>query len=132
MYGPAVRRRRNVERANVKAASMYQTSSGGRARVSSSLDGNPGVIACGAKLREIKEDLRRRIHQLIPEQGRWLAQVIRGYIAYDAVPTNFSALSAIRYHVMRHWLWTLRRRSQKDNFAWGGLQRCYELGRGSP
>jgi hypothetical protein len=89
----------------VKAASMYQTSSGGRARVSSSLDGNPGVIACGAKLREIKEDLRRRIHQLIPEQGRWLAQVIRGYFAYHAVPTNFSALSAIRYHVMRHWLW---------------------------
>jgi hypothetical protein len=94
----------------VKAASMYQTSSGGRARLISSLDGNPGVIACGAKLREIKEDLRRRIHQLILEQGRWLAQVIRGYFAYHAVPTKFSALSAIRYHVMRHWLWTLRRK----------------------
>ena len=54
-----------------------------------------------AKLREIKEELRRRMHQLIPEQGRWLAQVIRGYFAYHAVPTNYPALSTFRYHVTR-------------------------------
>jgi RNA-directed DNA polymerase len=71
-----------------------------------------------AKLREIKEQLRRRMHQPIPEQGRWLAQVIRGYFAYHAVPTNFAALSAIRHHVMRFWLHTLRRRSQKDKYTW--------------
>src|SRR4029078_3519214 len=35
-----------------------------------------------AKLREIKEELRRQMHQPIPEQGRWLAQVMRGYFAY--------------------------------------------------
>src|SRR5215831_13286831 len=70
------------------------------------------------KLREIKEELWRRMHQPIPEQGCWLAQVIRGYFAYHAVPTNFPALSALRYHVMRLWLRTLRRRSQKDNFTW--------------
>ena len=58
------------------------------------------------------------MHQPIPEQGRWLAQVIRGYFAYHAVPTNSSALSAFRYHVTRLWLRTLRRRSQKDNFTW--------------
>src|SRR5215831_15910066 len=71
-----------------------------------------------AKLSAVKEELRRRMHQWIPEQGRWLAQVIRGYFAYHAVPTNFPALSALRYHVMRLWLRTLRRRSQKDNFTW--------------
>jgi RNA-directed DNA polymerase len=71
-----------------------------------------------AKLRKIKEELRRRMHQSIPEQGCWLAQVIRGYFAYHAVPTNFPALSAIRHHVMCFWLRTLRRRSQKDNFTW--------------
>jgi RNA-directed DNA polymerase len=71
-----------------------------------------------AKLREIKEELRRRMHQAIPEQGRWLAQVIRGYFAYHAVPTNFPALSAFRDHIKRLWLRTLRRRSQKDRFAW--------------
>jgi len=71
-----------------------------------------------AKLSAVKEELRRRMHQWIPEQGRWLAQVIRGYFAYHAVPTNFSALSAFRHYVMRLWLRTLRRRSQKDNLTW--------------
>jgi group II intron reverse transcriptase/maturase len=77
-----------------------------------------------AKLSAVKEELRRRMHQRIPEQGRWLAQVIRGYFAYHAVPTNFSALSAFRYYVMRLWLRTLRRRSQKDNFT---LERITKL-----
>ena len=58
------------------------------------------------------------MHQPIPEQGRWLAQVILGYFAYHAVPTNFAALSAIRHHVMRFRLHTLRRRSQKDKYTW--------------
>jgi RNA-directed DNA polymerase len=71
-----------------------------------------------AKLSEIKEELRRRMHQPIPEQGRWLVQVIRGYFAYHAVPTNFPALSAFRHHIRRLWLRTLRRRSQKDRFSW--------------
>ena len=31
-----------------------------------------------AKLRDIKEELRRRMHQPIPEQGRWLRQVVTG------------------------------------------------------
>jgi group II intron reverse transcriptase/maturase len=71
-----------------------------------------------AKLSEIKEGLRRRMHQAIPEQGRWLAQVIRGYFAYHAVPTNFPALGAFRHHVKRLWLRPLRRRSHKDRFSW--------------
>src|SRR5215211_4181350 len=37
-----------------------------------------------AKLREIKDELRRRILQPIPEQGRWLKLVITGYYAYHA------------------------------------------------
>ncbi len=44
----------------------------------------------GAKLREIKEALRERRHLPIPEVGRWLAQVVAGYFAYHAVPTNTS------------------------------------------
>jgi RNA-directed DNA polymerase len=41
-----------------------------------------------AKLREIKETLRRCMHRPIPEQGKWLGQVVRGYFNYHAVPTN--------------------------------------------
>jgi group II intron reverse transcriptase/maturase len=76
-----------------------------------------------AKLSEIKEELRRRMHQAIPEQGRWLAQVIKGYFAYHAVPTNSPALSAFRHYVKRLWLRTLRRRSQKDCFSWERMER---------
>src|SRR5215813_10672359 len=42
------------------------------------------------KLQEVKKELRKRKHQPIPEQGRWLGQVVRGYFAYHAVPTNGS------------------------------------------
>src|SRR5205807_719364 len=47
-----------------------------------------------ATLREIKEELRRRMHRPIPEQGAWIKQVVRGFFAYHAVPTNGAALRA--------------------------------------
>jgi len=75
------------------------------------------------KLTEIKKELRKRMHQPIPEQGRWLAQVVRGYFAYHAVPTNGLRISAFRYHVVKYWLRTLRRRSQKDRFTWERIKR---------
>jgi len=56
-----------------------------------------------AKLQEIKEALRERKHVPIPEVGKWLAQVVAGYFAYHAVPTNSPALSAFRYHVVVLW-----------------------------
>jgi group II intron reverse transcriptase/maturase len=70
------------------------------------------------KLKEIKEELWRRMHWPIPEQGSWLAQVIRGFFAYHAVPTNFAALSKFRRQIIWLWLRTLRRRSQRDNTPW--------------
>ena len=71
-----------------------------------------------AKLREIKEEMRRRRHQPIPEQGKWLRQVVSGFFAYHAVPTNGRSLGAFRYHVTNLWRRTLRRRSQKDRTTW--------------
>jgi RNA-directed DNA polymerase len=71
-----------------------------------------------AKLREIKEALRRCMHRPIPEQGKWLGQVVRGYFNYHAVPTNGHALEVFRHHVTDLWRRTLRRRSQKDGCTW--------------
>ena len=71
-----------------------------------------------AKLKEIKRELRRRRHQPIPEQGRWLGQVVKGYFAYHAVPTNGRVLGTFLHHIQRLWVKSLRRRSQKDRFAW--------------
>jgi len=49
-----------------------------------------------AKLKELKAELKRRRHLPIPEQGRWLASVVRGHLAYYAVPGNIDAVSAFR------------------------------------
>jgi hypothetical protein len=71
-----------------------------------------------ATLREIKEELRRRINRPIPETGRWLASVVSGYFAYRAVPTNGAALAAFRHHVTVHWYRLLSRRSQRAHELW--------------
>ena len=76
-----------------------------------------------AKLREIKEAMRRRMHQPIPAQGKWLRQVVRGYFNYFAVPTNNEALSSFRYHVIDLWRRTLRGRSQTDGTTWQRVRR---------
>jgi len=73
-----------------------------------------------AKLLEITEDLRRRWHQSIAEQGQWLGSVVRGFFACHAVPTNIRALSAFRHHVIGLWRRALRRRGQRDRTTWTG------------
>ena len=52
-----------------------------------------------AKLAEVKTQLKRRMHDPIPVQGRWLARVLQGHVAYYAVPGNSNAVSAFRYQV---------------------------------
>jgi RNA-directed DNA polymerase len=76
-----------------------------------------------AKLREIKEEMRRRRHQSIPEQGKWLRQVVTGFFAYHAVPTNSRALHAFRHHVTDLWRRSLKRRSQKDRTTWDRIKQ---------
>jgi group II intron reverse transcriptase/maturase len=76
-----------------------------------------------ARLREIKEGLRQRLHQPIPETGSWLAQVVAGYLAYHAVPTNSRAIGTFRYHVVVLWHRTLNRRSQRSRLTWQRMKR---------
>lgn len=76
-----------------------------------------------ATLKAIKEKLRQRMHQPIPEQGTWLRKVVKGYFAYHAIPTNTQTLSAFRYVVMRMWRHALRRRSQTDRMTWKQIAR---------
>jgi hypothetical protein len=71
-----------------------------------------------ARLQAIKEELRRRMHQPIAAQGQWLKQVVTGFFAYHAVPTNGRTLGAFRHHVADLWRRTLRRRGQKDRTTW--------------
>jgi group II intron reverse transcriptase/maturase len=76
-----------------------------------------------AKLKQVKTELRRRRHWPIPEQGRWLASVLRGHFNYYAVPGNIDAVSAFRDQVRRLWRETLRRRSQRSRMTWERFSR---------
>jgi len=76
-----------------------------------------------AKLREVKTELQRRMHDPIPEQGRYLSSVLRGYYRYYGVPTNSDRISAFRYHVKRLWMRSLQRRSQRSRTTWSRMDR---------
>ena len=76
-----------------------------------------------AKLHEVKGELMRRRHLPVPEQGRWLASVVRGHCAYYAVPGNIAAIVTFRGQAKRHWYQALRRRSQRTSLTWERMER---------
>jgi RNA-directed DNA polymerase len=75
------------------------------------------------KLRMIKEEMWRRMHQPIPVQGKWLWHVVRGYFNYHAVPTNFRALVAFRTEIAKRWHRVLTRRSERTKLNWARMKR---------
>ena len=70
------------------------------------------------KLREVKDELKRRRHLPIPEQGRWLRSVVQGHLNYYAVPGNYKACAGFRKQVLWHWIQALERRSQRAYITW--------------
>src|ERR1700737_1889333 len=56
-----------------------------------------------AKVREVKEQLRRRMHDSIPSQGQWLRQGGTGFFAYPPGPKNFAAPAAFRHQLIVLW-----------------------------
>ena len=76
-----------------------------------------------AKLAEVNDELKRRRHHPIPEQGQWLRSVVAGHLAYYAVPGNTDAVAAFRTQVTRHWYKALRRRSQRTRLTWPRMNR---------
>src|SRR5438876_345149 len=43
------------------------------------------------KLSEIKTELRKRLHQPVPQVGQWLRSVVAGHNRYYGVPTNLQS-----------------------------------------
>ena len=70
------------------------------------------------KLKAIKSELRRRMHEPVYAQGRWLRSVINGYLNYHAVPGNLMQMDTFRYRIVQQWHKILRRRSQNDRTNW--------------
>jgi RNA-directed DNA polymerase len=77
-----------------------------------------------AKVHEITLELRRRLHEPIASQGKWLGAVLRGHYAYYGVPTNIEALDVFRSEVTHRWFKSLRRRSRRLN--WIRMDRLAE------
>src|SRR6267143_432941 len=70
------------------------------------------------KLQEIKQQLRIRMHDPVPQTGAWLRSVVQGYFNYYAVPGNLDSLGLFRERVLRYWGQALKRRSQRHRYAW--------------
>ena len=83
-----------------------------------------------AKLRAGENRARRRRHLPVPEQGRWLASVVRGHLAYYAVPGNIDAVGTFHRQAGRYWLRALRCRSQRHRLTWQRMSRL--IGRWLP
>jgi RNA-directed DNA polymerase len=78
------------------------------------------------KLKELKAELRRRYHQPVPVQGKWLKSAYQGFVNYFAVPGNMATLKSFHHHLCRIWLKALRRRSQKGRkLTWGKFEEIY-------
>jgi group II intron reverse transcriptase/maturase len=76
-----------------------------------------------AKLREVKAELRRRLHDPIPEQGAYLRSVLLGHTRYYGVPRNGPSLTAFRNATSRLWRAALMRRSQTGFVSWTRMAR---------
>jgi len=79
-----------------------------------------------AKLKEVKTELRKRMHQRVTEVGKWLRSVVEGHNRYYGVPSNQQSLASFRFHVARYWYRTLRRRSQKMKLTWERMRRLID------
>lgn len=76
-----------------------------------------------AKLNEVNVSLKRRMHDPVPEIGKWLRAVLIGHFNYYGVPMNIRALALFRFRVCRLWHRALSRRSQTGRVVWEQMRR---------
>ncbi|HTT82705.1 MAG TPA: group II intron reverse transcriptase/maturase [Rhizomicrobium sp.] len=70
-----------------------------------------------SKLRQVKENLRHRMHQPFAETGKWLASVVRGFFNYHAVPTNSRTLAQFNYRIVMLWAAAYKHTSQRGRIT---------------
>ena len=79
-----------------------------------------------AKLKEVYQEMKRRMHDAIPEQGAYLRAVVGGHIRYYGVPMNSHSISGFRKEVCRLWWKALKRRSHKHRLPWERMKRLVD------
>jgi group II intron reverse transcriptase/maturase len=78
-----------------------------------------------AKLQQVKQTLRARMHEPVPKVGEWLRRVLNGFYQYHAVPGNWVSLKRFRLQIGRYWRHVLRRRSQRGRITAERMARLY-------
>ncbi|MBI2458724.1 MAG: group II intron reverse transcriptase/maturase [candidate division NC10 bacterium] len=76
-----------------------------------------------AKLQQVKEELRRRMHAPVPDQGKYLASVVLGHLRYYGVPMNYAGLRRFHQAVGRLWRKALRHRGNRRQLTWEQARR---------
>jgi group II intron reverse transcriptase/maturase len=71
-----------------------------------------------SRLKAIKVELQRRMHDRNADVGAWLRKVVLGYYQYHAVPGNTTQLRIFKLRVCRLWRSVLVRRSQRAKMCW--------------
>jgi group II intron reverse transcriptase/maturase len=79
-----------------------------------------------AKLKAIKVELRRSMHNPIAKTGAWVKQMLQGHLNYFAVSGNDKSLWLFFNEVKWLWLKSLRRRSQNARLSWEKFTRLVD------
>jgi group II intron reverse transcriptase/maturase len=79
-----------------------------------------------AKLQQVKQTLRARMHEPVPAVGEWLGRVLNGYYQYHAIPGNGASLNRFREQIGRYWRHALKRRSQRGRLTVDRLTRLFD------
>jgi hypothetical protein len=76
-----------------------------------------------AKLKTLRQELKRRRHQPVREQQGWLTVALRGHYADYSLTGNSRSLGRFKEQVQRAWRWALRRRGQRSRLPWARFNR---------
>jgi RNA-directed DNA polymerase len=78
-----------------------------------------------SKLQQIKQELKRRMHEPVAVVGQWLRSVTSGYYQYQAVPGNLACLRNFRERLCRLWRTALRHRGDQKKPGWDKLRPLF-------
>lgn len=79
------------------------------------------------KLKELRGEARKRMHEPVGKQQGWLSSVLRGHYAYYGITGNSRALASFAFEVGKLWQRVLRRRSQKSGLTWQRFNNLLQL-----
>lgn len=79
-----------------------------------------------AKISEIKDELKERMHDSIRDVGQWLRSVVIGHYRYFGVPGNYDDMNDFRNAITENWIHVLRRRGQKGLITWERMRKLID------